>query len=88
MSEAEVKLYIFVRAMAEASKKLELDPGKIGLAMVANGFELMFNMTEPDAYHLATISIHNASDILLSFAAKQRLLQDNTAIAVEDMGRG
>lgn len=88
MSEDEIKLYVFARSFAEAAKQLRLDRSKAGLAMIAEGFGLMFSLSEADACALATISIHNAADLMLRLTAAQRVTQDNTAIAVEDMGRG
>lgn len=88
MSQDELTLLIFARSFAEAAKRLGLDRSKAGFAMIAEGFGLMFDMSETDAYGLASVSILNATDLMLKFTAAERVRQDNAPVVVEEIGRG
>ncbi|WOH55050.1 hypothetical protein [Bradyrhizobium sp. BWC-3-1] len=82
----DVTLYIFSRALAEAAKELELPAGRAGLALIAEGLRLAFDLTEADAYALASVCMNHSSDLVLR-AAAQHAQREGAIITYAEAGR-
>lgn len=87
MSQDELTLLIFARSFGEGAKQLRLDRSKAGFAMIAEGFGLMFDLSEAHAYALGSISIHNATDLMLKYTAAERAQQEGATVTYTDTGR-